>query len=455
MRRKRAHGGKHHPGIPRPKPSQLRKTSPKLKINAVVLESGDHPISEDRLPPEAVWVLNRLRWAGFFAYVVGGAVRDLLLGSRPKDFDISTSATPEQIKSLFANAKIIGRRFRLVHIYFRDGDVLEVSTFRALHQDKHRNRHHSRGPLRNDNVFGTPQEDALRRDLTINGLFYDSETGQVIDYVGGLDDLDDQLVRMIGRPTERFREDPVRMIRAIRHAARTGFSIEQQTWKALRTCSREMKKASPERTLVEFLREFGGGYSATSLNLMKQSGLLTSWIPDLDEWLDLEPEVHSKATFGTLATAEWAGPDALWKLLAVMDRRIREGQRVPEEVQLAALAMPILWEGVLGFGRRKKTVHRQWKASFEQLFEPIFAPIRFWSHQRHCLWTLVQTYWKLHENADSDALFSSLQRADWVPEALLLLELECEAHGGTLTEPLQHLIEQRRESEPHETWVQG
>src|SRR5947207_9690663 len=175
-------------------------------------------IPEDRLDPDAVKVVRRLRRAGFTAYLVGGCVRDLLLGMRPKDFDVATSAHPNQVKETFRNSRLIGRRFRLAHVFY-GRKIIEVSTFRANPLDELQDLPQDL-LIRHDNVFGSAEEDARRRDFTINGLFHDVDEGRVIDYVGGKDDLRARLIRTIGNPDVRMREAPVRILRAIRFAAK-------------------------------------------------------------------------------------------------------------------------------------------------------------------------------------------------------------------------------------------
>src|SRR5262249_24647956 len=214
--------------------------------------------------PDALKVLYRLRQGEHAAYLVGGSVRDLLLGRRPKDFDIGTSAHPYQVKKLFRNCWIIGRRFRLAHVRFGP-KVIEVATFRRQVQPGEEvvqdgvpapdpNTAEGAHLLHHDNTFGTPEEDAFRRDFTVNALFYDIATFSVIDYVGGLEDLRAALVRSIGDPELRFKEDPVRMLRAVALAARLGFSIDPPTRDAIHAHSREIARSSPARLLEEFYK---------------------------------------------------------------------------------------------------------------------------------------------------------------------------------------------------------
>ncbi len=216
---------------------------------------------------------------GYKAYLVGGCVRDLLVGRRPKDFDVATSATPNEVKALFRNCRIIGRRFRLAHVFFGP-KIIETSTFRA----NPREDEDGDAPdllIRRDNVFGTEEEDAVRRDFTINGLFYDVEKEVVIDHVHGLADLDAKLVRTIGDPDVRFREDPVRMLRAIKFAARLDFTIETATYAALLRQRDEIRKCAAPRVVEEVYRLLRGGAARRSIELLAETGLLEILSPHL------------------------------------------------------------------------------------------------------------------------------------------------------------------------------
>src|SRR6184192_1197996 len=205
-------------------------------------------IPDDRLDPDAVKVVRRLRRAGFLAYLVGGCVRDLLLGMRPKDFDVATSAHPNQVKETFRNSRLIGRRFRLAHVFFRGGKIIEVSTFRKSPLDELTDLPQDL-LIRHDNVFGTEEEDARRRDFTINALFYEVDGGRVVDHVGGKADLAQRLVHTIGNPDVRMREDPVRILRAIRFAAKCGLRIEPETLVAMKKHVAEIPRCAPPHVL--------------------------------------------------------------------------------------------------------------------------------------------------------------------------------------------------------------
>ena len=246
------------------------------------------PIPRELIDAEAQKVIRHLVRSGYEAYLVGGCVRDLLVDRRPKDFDVATSATPSEIRDLFRNCRIIGRRFRLAHIVFGK-KVIETATFRrSPREDEVAEAAESAGAaagtpgredlyIYRDNVFGTAEEDARRRDFTINGLFYDLSAERVIDYVGGLGDLGQRQVRTIGDPSIRFREDPVRMLRAVKFAARLGFDIEDQTYRALLSHRGEVQKSPVPRVLEEIFRLLRGGAAVESLVLLREIGLL----PDL------------------------------------------------------------------------------------------------------------------------------------------------------------------------------
>jgi poly(A) polymerase len=234
----------------------------------------DYDIDPTQIDLDALYILEKLRKAGFIAYLVGGSVRDLLIKKTPKDFDISTSARPEQIKTLFQRQCIlIGRRFRLAHIRFGH-KIIEVSTFRTGETE-------SVGLITHDNEWGTPAEDVLRRDFSINGLFYDASNHSVIDYVGGWEDIHTGILRTIGNPETRFKQDPVRLIRLIKFHARFGFQMEPLTQQAIYACREELIKSSPARILEEMLRMLESGASASFFHLMAHHGLLAILMPQL------------------------------------------------------------------------------------------------------------------------------------------------------------------------------
>jgi poly(A) polymerase len=245
-------------------------------LSARIIPPEEHPITPQQLDRDALFILRKLADAGFSGYLVGGGVRDLYLGRTPKDFDISTDARPGQLRKLFPHSNTIGRRFRLVQVFFRAGKTIEISTLRSLSE------HDLDGPeeiLAPNNTFGTLSEDARRRDLTINSLFYEIEKGTIIDYVGGTDDLDRGIVRIGGEPGRRIGRDPVRMMRAIRHAARIDFTIEAETWKAICNGSDKLSLCPPSRLRDEFLKDLYGGAAYPWFLLAVDSGIFTTLFP--------------------------------------------------------------------------------------------------------------------------------------------------------------------------------
>ncbi|MGA8164742.1 MAG: polynucleotide adenylyltransferase PcnB [Waddliaceae bacterium] len=240
--------------------------------------ASEHDIDHAEIDPDALYVLKKLTNAGHEAYLVGGSVRDLLLKQHPKDFDISTSAKPKEIKDLFRkNCFLIGKRFRLAHIRFGH-KVVEVSTFRSGDNDS--------DLIIRDNTWGCAEEDALRRDFTINGLFYDPNRHTIIDYIDGWEDIHRKVLRTIGNPHIRFKQDPVRMIRLLKFRARFGFCIDSETEQALHDCQEEIEKSSTARILEEIFRMLESGSSAPFFHLMSQAGLLKLLLPLFAEFFE-------------------------------------------------------------------------------------------------------------------------------------------------------------------------
>jgi poly(A) polymerase len=262
-------------------------------------------IARELIDADAAKVVRRLARHGHQAYLVGGCVRDLLLDRTPKDFDVATSATPKEIKNLFRNSRIIGRRFRLAHVFF-GGKIIETSTFRANPRQEDDPDEDDELLIRRDNVFGTDTEDARRRDFTINGLFYDVEAEHVIDHVGGLADLESRVVRTIGNPEIRFREDPVRMLRAIKFAARLNFQIEPETYSAILRHRGEISKSAQPRVLEELYRLLRGGAARRSLELLVETGIAALLSPQLAAMLsDDEAPWPGEVDERTSWTATW------------------------------------------------------------------------------------------------------------------------------------------------------
>jgi poly(A) polymerase len=287
-----------------------------------ILERPEHNLSRQNIPENTLKVLNRLHGSGKKAYLVGGAVRDLLLGRQPKDFDVGTDARPGEIRRIFRNSRIIGRRFRLAHVFFPDG-IVEVATFRREPAEEEQEGAQDELLITSDNTYGTPREDAFRRDFTINALFYSIADYTVIDYVGGIDDLDDGLIRVIGDPEVRFREDPVRMVRAVEFAARLKFDLEPATADGIVRTRGEIAKASPARMTEELVQLLQCGHAGDALQLMLDFGLLE----------ELLPEVFA------MVAADERGLGKFSRIPLVFDELVEEGRELADSALLAALLL--------------------------------------------------------------------------------------------------------------------
>ena len=272
-------------------------------------------------------MLYRLKDAGFQAHLVGGGVRDLLLGREPKDFDVATDATPEQVKEVFRNCRLIGRRFRLAHVHF-GREIIEVATFRAAQPEPDPDHQTDAGMILRDNVYGDIEDDALRRDFTVNALYYNIEDFSVIDYAGGVTDLDAGVLRLMGDPETRYREDPVRMLRAVRFAAKLGFIIERGTEQPIWELGELMADVPPARLFEEVLKLFMSGHGAASFEKLRHYDLFAQLFPDTDAALaEQEQEFpHTLVLQGLLNT----------------DARVQDGKPVTPAFLFAVL----LWEPV-------------------------------------------------------------------------------------------------------------
>lgn len=319
------------------RPYGYRDRSARLVVHCTPLpRSSDPAMSQDELvvdpsmvSPAASRVVEKLQKANFEAYIVGGAVRDLLLGGHPKDFDVATSATPEEVKSLFRSARIIGRRFQIVHV--RDGrEIIEVTTYRAPHTESKASKSQSvqsdKGLLLRDNVYGSFNEDVARRDLTINAMYYDPRDQRVIDPIGGAKDVSARLVRVIGEPAVRYREDPVRMLRVVRFAARLQFDIEQETAAAIGDCARLLAEIPPARLFDEFLKLFMNGFGRPTLLLLLEYGLLELLCPEAAD----------------LILRQQRYKDLVTQAMGNTDARVHQGKPVTPAFLLAALLWPAL-----------------------------------------------------------------------------------------------------------------
>lgn len=309
---------------------QLNVSDKAEKSGKTIIERPDHNISRSGISSSALKVLYRLHKSGFQAYIVGGGVRDLLLGMEPKDFDVATDARPEQVNDLFRNARMIGRRFKLVHVRF-GREIIEVATFRAQHSDDDDHPGQARdesGRILRDNVYGSLEEDAFRRDFTINALYYNIADFSVVDHVGGVRDLEQGLLRLIGDPVTRYREDPVRMLRAVRFAAKLGFRIEEGTAQPIAELSPLLQDIPPARLFEEVLKLFLGGVAQETWEELKHHGLFEPLFPLTERALARDTDT--------------AGQQFIARALGNTDKRIAEGRPVTPFFLFAAF----LWEPV-------------------------------------------------------------------------------------------------------------
>ena len=301
-----------------------RPVSVETEVEPRIVTRSEHPISRRDISLNAVKVLYRLHNAGYKAYLVGGSVRDLMLGRRPKDYDVATDAKPNEVRRLFSNSRIIGRRHRLVDDSFHHRDMLDLSTL-----PPHPARDEERGEpgellITSDNTYGTPEQDAFRRDFTINALFYNIGDYSVVDYVDGIEDLDRKLVRVIGDPDKRFREDPVRMLRACEFAARLGFGIESQTQEAIHRHRKELDKASPARVTEEIAQLLRCGHAGAAMQWMLDLGILEV----------LLPEAYAMVSAGERGIGDFG------QILPTIDRMVAGGRQLSDIALLAALLLP-------------------------------------------------------------------------------------------------------------------
>ncbi|RMF13648.1 MAG: polynucleotide adenylyltransferase PcnB [Gammaproteobacteria bacterium] len=312
-----------------------RKSDPRPTLK--IIPRDQHPVSRKLISPNALKVLYRLNKAGYEAYIVGGGVRDILLGQPPKDFDVATSATPEQVKALFSNCRLIGRRFRLAHVHF-GREIIEVATFRAQLKPEEAARGKAEvsedGQITRDNVWGTKEEDALRRDFTINALYYNVEDFSIHDHAGGMEDIAARRLRLIGDPETRYREDPVRMLRAIRFAAKLDFSIDPATARPIRDMAPLLENIPAARLFEEVLKLFMSGHGVRSFDLLREYGLFKPLFPQTDALLESGDAYSLRLIRAALANT---------------DERIRADKPVTPAFLYAAMLWPVVQQGQARF----------------------------------------------------------------------------------------------------------
>jgi poly(A) polymerase len=311
--------------------SPLRR-APHPRSTPEVLGNNQHSLRRGQISRYAVSVVERLQNAGYQAYVVGGCVRDLLLNFEPKDFDVATSATPEQVRAEFRNARVIGRRFKLVHVHF-GREIIEVATFRSHHpqgdeeEDSTQAARNESGRILRDNVYGTLEDDAQRRDFTINALYFDVSNERILDYAHGVHDIRNRLIRLIGDPEQRYQEDPVRMLRAVRFAAKLGFDIEKHSAAPIRRLAPMLREIPSARLFDEVLKLFLSGQAERTFELLLEYDLFAPLFPASAKALEQNPEYAGRL---------------IRQALANTDERIYRGKPVTPAFLFAALLWPAL-----------------------------------------------------------------------------------------------------------------
>jgi poly(A) polymerase len=384
----------------------------------VILDRSAHTISRSEIDPDVVRVLYRLQSGGFKAYLVGGSVRDLLLGRKPKDFDVGTDAHPNQVKSLFRNCRIIGRRFRLAHILFARGKTVEVSTFRRRPEPTEGGE----GDLllTEDNTFGTPIEDALRRDFTINGLFYDISTFSVIDYVGGLADLGDRVVRAIGDPDVRFREDPVRMLRAVEFAARLDFTLTLDAHDAIIRHRPEIARSSPPRVTEEILGVLRGPRPLASFRLLRDVGLLELLLPELLAAI----AAHTDPIRGEDGTL-------FWRYLSRLEQLADEGRPISHDsILIGLLVLPLVFSEIgARIAAGGELDNPALLDIIDRTADPIFSRLTIPNAVLHTAKQAIFLLGKLDEPLRSPALARRLIGRSCFPTAFEMFRVHAEASG--------------------------
>ncbi|MBP7736347.1 MAG: polynucleotide adenylyltransferase PcnB [Spirochaetes bacterium] len=327
-------------------PALFRKKYP------IIVPQTRHSMSRKHIERNVLDIMQRLKGNGYDAFLVGGCVRDLLLDKKPKDFDIVTNARPQQIKRLFRRCFLIGRRFRLAHVYISHDRFVEVATFRAAVDP---DEVVGEGRFAANNQYGTIAEDALRRDFTVNGLYYDSTDGSIHDYGGGLEDLKKKTIRSIGDPAKRFAEDPVRIIRAARFCAQLGFTLSRRDFKAAIGSAHMITQANAHRMLEELYKILRSGASAGTMENLKNFRILQHWLPELS------PERHA----------------VLLPRLAAVDRRRAAGEEIPPAVLLAALFYD-LFDEAMGEKRGFQDVFSMMHQRFNEVVTRLKIPRREW-----------------------------------------------------------------------------
>ncbi len=407
-----------------------------LAIEPTILSPSS--IDLRKLDDDAVRATQRLDQRGFEAYLVGGCVRDLLLGLRPKDYDIATAARPQQVKRTFPrNCRIIGRRFKLAHLHFHGNTkILEVSTFRRTPQTENQESTQADLLIRHDNEFGTAEEDALRRDFTVNALFLDVGRNCILDYANGLEDLQNRTIRTIGDPRVRFREDPVRILRAAKFAGRLGFHVEPETLAAMAEVAPDLVRAAPPRVLEEILRLLRSGHALDSFQLLRDVGALKHLLPVV-------------ATF--LQDAAHADRVSFWRILEALDHRIAEGQRVSAPLpQNGVLLGALMLSPVLA--RCAQQPHKSPSTVTEELLGPLCVQLRLPRRDTGCVKRICGVAHRFFQFDEPQGFkIGAFATSPYFDEALELFQLRAEATSldPTLLQQWQEVAQDAREHRRH------
>lgn len=388
-------------------------------------DSGEHTAGKNHalplqdIDPEALKVVRKLLAANHEAYLVGGCVRDLYLNRKPKDFDVATSARPEQIRRVFRNSRIIGRRFKLAHVFF-GSKIIETATFRSIPSEDAAVGDSDGDDLliTHDNEWGNIEQDARRRDFTINGLFYDIEHQEIVDFVDGVADLDRGVVRTIGDPEVRFREDPVRMIRAVKFAARLDFTIEAETWAALLACAPDIARCSRARLVEELYKLLRGGAAKRAFELMLEANLFQHIWPAYMELYDDEG--------GLRRPVRGQPPDQpsslFWRYIGALDDYVIETGHIPSNgVIQAILFAPLLDQLLLEANRAELDVR------VEELMTPPCASLGVARRDRELARQIFMAHRRMIQPSRKRGRKASLVQRQYFHDALLFLGFSVEA----------------------------
>ena len=376
-------------------------------MQPTIIKRDQHPVSRKLMSQEVLKVLYRLHRTGHLAYLCGGGVRDLMLGQEIDDFDVATDADPKRLKEVFGNSRLVGRRFRIAHILFRGGKIIEVSTFRRKGQEESSEDDGSSLLIKRDNTFGSPAEDAFRRDFTINALYYNVADFSIIDYVGGRVDLKARLIRSVGDPDIRFQEDPIRMLRGIRLAATLDFQVEENTWEAIKRQCHRIVQCPPSRIREEIMKILRRKNTQKSFELLALSGILEYLFPRLNEF-------HLSCLEETYGSAK-----PLWQHLTVLDQLRSRGEEFTDSTLLAILtAAPVV--AALKTLPPTEDVGKWLKEYLEEYFKPLAFP-RVVRAQVNLLHLALRHM--LAERRKKRR--RSLRRSPIFADALKLLEVHC------------------------------